>query len=125
MAEEYEKSLKGIPGLRLPIEKPWAKNVYWMYGILVEKAFGLSRDQMMAQLKIQGIDTRSFFVPMHMQTVFKDKAVKSKRFGRYPVAERLSEQGLYLPSGLTITRDQIRYIGDQIKRLAAEAVKRK
>jgi perosamine synthetase len=125
MAEEYEKSLKDIPGLRLPIEKPWAKNVYWMYGILVEKAFGLSRDQLRAQLKILGIDTRSFFVPMHMQTVFKNKAVKSKRFGRYPVAERLSEQGLYLPSGLTITRDQIRYIGDQIKRLAAEAFKRK
>ncbi|MCJ7833273.1 MAG: DegT/DnrJ/EryC1/StrS family aminotransferase [Deltaproteobacteria bacterium] len=125
MAKEYEKSLKGIPGLRLPVEKPWAKNVYWMYGILVEKAFGLSRDQLMAQLKIQGIDTRSFFVPMHLQTVFKDKAVKSKRFGRYPVAERLSEQGLYLPSGLTISRDQIRYIGGQIKRLAAEAFKRK
>ncbi|MGA3083271.1 MAG: DegT/DnrJ/EryC1/StrS family aminotransferase [Thermodesulfobacteriota bacterium] len=118
MAREYEKELKPIPGLRLPIEKPWAKNVYWMYGILVEKAFGLSRDQLMVQLKNQGIDTRSFFVPMHLQAVFKEKVVKSKRFGRYPVAERLSEQGLYLPSGLTISRDQIRYIGDQIKRLA-------
>jgi len=73
----------------------------------------------MIQLKNQGIDTRSFFVPMHLQTVFKDKVVRAKWFGRYPVAERISEQGLYLPSGLTITRDQIRYIGDQIKRLAA------
>ena len=125
MAEEYEKGLKGIPGLRLPIEKPWAKNVYWMYGLLVEKAFGLSRDQLMAQLKIQGIDTRSFFVPMHMQTVFKNKAVKSKQFGRYPVAEMLSEQGLYLPSGLTITRDQIRHISDQIKRMSIRSFKRK
>jgi len=119
MAREYEKELKNIPGLRLPIEKPWAKNVYWMYGILVEKAFGLSRDQLMVQLKTQGIDTRSFFVPMHLQTVFKEKAIKSKQFARYPVAERLSEQGLYLPSGLTISLDQIRYIGDQIKRLAS------
>ncbi|OGP51698.1 MAG: hypothetical protein A2Y79_02135 [Deltaproteobacteria bacterium RBG_13_43_22] len=119
MAKEYEKVLKDIPGLRLPIEKPWARNVYWMYGVLVEKALGLSRDQLMIQLKNQGIDTRSFFVPMHLQTVFRDKAVKAKWFGRYPVAERISEQGLYLPSGLTITRDQIGYISNQIKRLAA------
>ncbi len=54
MAGEYEKGLKDISGLRLPIEKSWAKSVYWMYGILVEKEFGLSRDQLMDRLKKTG-----------------------------------------------------------------------
>jgi perosamine synthetase len=118
MARAYTQVLQGLPGLRLPLEKPWARNVYWMYGILIEESFGRSRDQVMAALKKQGVDTRSFFFSMHQQPVFKDRRVKSRRFGRYPVAERLSEQGFYLPSGLTISRDQIRYIGEQMRRLA-------
>ena len=117
MAGEYAKGLKDIPGLRLPIEKSWAKSVYWMYGILVEKEFGLSRDQLMGQLKNQGIDTRSFFVPMHVQPVFNQGAGKAKKYGPYPVAEKLSEQGFYLPSGLTISPEQIQYICRQIKKI--------
>jgi perosamine synthetase len=116
MAKEYEKGLKGIPGLRLPIEKPWAKSVYWMYGILVEKEFGRTRDELMGWLKRQGIDSRSFFVPMHRQPVFNRGARKFKKFGSYPVAEKLSAEGFYLPSGLTISREQIEYICRQIKK---------
>jgi perosamine synthetase len=117
MAKEYEKGLKDIPGLRLPIEKPWAKNVYWMYGILVEKEFGCSRDQLMGRLKKWGIDTRSFFIPMHQQPVFTGGSGKAKKFGPYPVAEKLSEQGFYPPSGLTLSQDQIQYICRQIKKI--------
>jgi perosamine synthetase len=117
MAKEYEKGLKNIPGLRLPIEKPWAKSVYWMYGILVEKECGCSRDQLMERLKKKGIDTRSFFVPMHRQPVFSGRGGKVKKVGPYPVAEKLSEQGFYLPSGLTISSEQIEYICRQIKKI--------
>ncbi len=117
MAKEYEKGLKDIPGLRLPIEKPWAKSVYWMYAILVEKEFGCSRDQLMNRLKKRGVDTRSFFVPMHQQPVFAGGRFKAKQFGPFPVAEKLSEQGFYLPSGLTISQDQIQFISRQIKKL--------
>lgn len=116
MAQKYEKGLKNISGLRLPIEKPWAKSVYWMYGILVEEEFGLSRDQLMDQLKKKGIDTRSFFVPMHRQPAFTGRGRRVKKFGPYPVAEKLSEQGFYLPSGLTISSEQIEYICRQIKK---------
>ncbi|MEW6188211.1 MAG: DegT/DnrJ/EryC1/StrS family aminotransferase [Thermodesulfobacteriota bacterium] len=119
MARNYAKVLQGLPGLRLPVEKPWARNVYWMYGLLIEEAFGLSKDRIMAALKKRGVDTRSFFVSMHQQPVFKNRKVKSKSFGPYPVAERLSEQGFYLPSGLTLSRDQIRYIGEQMRQLAS------
>ncbi len=117
MAGEYNKGLKGIPGLRLPVEKPWAKNVYWMYGVLVEKEFGLSRDQLVEELKKQGIETRSFFVPMHLQPVFTEDTRKARKYGPFPVAEKLSEQGFYLPSGLTISQDQIHTICRQIRGL--------
>lgn len=117
IAREYEKGLKGVPGLRLPIEKSWAKTVYWMYGVLVEPEFGLDRDELMDRLKQRGVETRSFFVPMHLQPVYNPSAKNSRHYGPYPVAEALSRQGFYLPSGLTISRDQIHTICDHIKKL--------
>jgi perosamine synthetase len=68
-------------------------------------------------LKQRGIETRPFFIPMHLQPVFTPDAKNSKHYGPYPVAEALSRQGFYLPSGLTLSRDQIRHICLQVKRL--------
>lgn len=117
IANEYCKGLRGIPGLRLPIEKPWAKSVFWMFGVLVEPEFGLDRDALMVHLKGQGIETRSFFVPMHEQPVFSPRTRKSVHFGPYPVAEAISRKGFYLPSGLTTSSDQIRFICRKIEKI--------
>ena len=106
MAASYAKDLAGVRGLTLPKEKPWARNVYWMYAVLVEDEFGLSRDEVMeTKLRKAGIDTRSFFVPVHEQPVFaRDNAYRGLSF---PVSTELSRKGFYLPSGLALTRAQI------------------
>ena len=33
-----------------------AKNVYWMYSILIEDEFGMSRDELMLELEKKGIE---------------------------------------------------------------------
>jgi len=108
IAETYNELLSGRPDITLPVEEPWAKNVYWMYGILIEESFGLSKDELMARLSELGVETRSFFCPMSLQPVFKGK---DHRFpdisGSYPVSVDLWNRGLYLPSGLTLTRRRI------------------
>ncbi len=51
-----------------PARGTWAKNVYWMYGILVdEHAYGMNRDQLRRRWPTHGIETRTFFIPMHCQ----------------------------------------------------------
>lgn len=42
-ASLYNRLLKGVPGITLPVEKNWAKNVYWMYSIVIENEFGIDR----------------------------------------------------------------------------------
>lgn len=118
LARAYAQELKGIPGLRLPTEKPWAFSVFWMYALTVEEPFGLSRDRLMAALKERGVETRSFFVPMHQQPVYAQGGLPCRRFGPYPVADEASQKGLYLPSGLTLTRAQIRYVAEQLRLLS-------
>jgi perosamine synthetase len=99
IAEAYGARLKDVPGLTLPLEKPWARSVYWMYGVVLESGFGRSRDELMERLKEKGVETRSFFIPMHRQPLFKKGACRAISFGPFPVAEKLAAQGLYLPSG--------------------------
>lgn len=115
MAASYKKLLTGVRGLTLPQEKKWARNVYWMYGVTVEKEFGLSRDELMKKLKEKGIDTRTFFIPVHKQPVFlKEKDYQGLDF---PVAEELSQKGFYLPSGLALTASQIMEVCQSIKEI--------
>lgn len=105
MANIYNEILSKIKGLTLPIERPWAKNVYWMYGILVEDEFGATRDELKDMLYKQGVDTRTFFIPMHKQPALKKLGLFKGE--RYPISDEIGHRGLYLPSGLAITEEQI------------------
>ncbi len=111
-AARYTRRLGRLPGLTTPPEADWATNVFWMYGLLVdEQKFGMNRDQLRAYLADRGIETRTFFIPMHLQPIYYD------RFGheRHPNAEYLCQKGFYLPSASSLTDDQIDYIVDVIQ----------
>ena len=109
----YNSLLKDIEGIRLPPEREWAKNVYWMYGILIEDGFGVSRDELMTRLKDRGVETRAFFIPVHQQPAFLRMDLFQGE--SYPVAEKISQQGLYLPSGSGLSREQIEYVCQVVK----------
>ena len=120
-ANLYNKLLRGVKGINLPPCKEWAKNVYWMYGIVLDKEFGLSKGRLREELLKEGIDTRSFFMPLHKQPVFSKKSSKYKNFpdvtGKYPLSENLGENGLYLPSTSSLPKEDIIYITDTIKNI--------
>jgi perosamine synthetase len=116
MARAYNSGLRGIAGIRLPIEEAWAKNVYWMYAILVDKKeFGISRDKLREELFKEGVDTRAFFYPMNKQPVFRKMGLFLKE--SYPVSERIAEGGLYLPSGLSLDEEKTDLVCEKIKKI--------
>jgi perosamine synthetase len=102
---EYARRLSGIEGLQLPAEEPWARNVFWMVGVVLSDETGLTAARLAERLGDRGIETRPFFLGMHEQPVFRRLGLF--RGDRHPVAERLARQGLYLPSGAGLTDDQI------------------
>lgn len=115
IGQTYNELLAGQEGLTLPAEESWAKNVYWMYGVLAdEKLFG-TRDALMARLKEKGVDTRAFFCPMSLQPVYKGS---DPRFpdsaGGFPVSVDLWNRGLYLPSGLSLTRADMETVAEKL-----------
>jgi perosamine synthetase len=115
-AKLYNSLLSNVEGIVASPEARWAKNVYWMYSILVTPSYGLNRDELMTKLSEQGIETRPFFVPVHQQPIFSGSYGNEK----YGIAEMLSQTGLNLPSGNTLTEDQIRYVALAIRSLARQ-----
>lgn len=112
----YLEYLTDVPGITFQIEKPWAKNVYWMNGVLIdEEKFGMDRNTLMVKLREQGIDTRLFFVGMHKQMSLQKFGCDVT--GDYPVSRHLENNGMYLPSGSGLTKSQIKRISDAIIRL--------
>ena len=105
----YKKYLESVLGITLQPEKEWAKNVYWMNGIVVNpEEYGMARDELMLKLRENGIDSRLFFTGMHKQPSLRKYGCDCS--GEYPISDWLSENGLYLPSGSGLKKQDIEYI---------------
>ena len=113
----YNQKLKGIKGLILPVEKPYAKNVYWMYGVVLSESVSLTKEKVMQELKKMGIDTRDFFIPMHKQPVYINKTIENAPDcgGNFKIADKISERGFYLPSSSNITDEEIKTVCDALR----------
>jgi perosamine synthetase len=121
-ATSYTQLLRDVEGLRLPVERPWARNVYWMYGVIVEDGFGCSRDDLMRELSKRGVETRTFFIPMHEQPLFHRHGLF--RNEQYPIASDIGRRGLYLPSSTGLTQEEIAYVVDAVRDVQREARQR-
>jgi perosamine synthetase len=109
----YTELLSDVPHITLPPEEPWAMNVYWMYSILVQEGYGVSRDDLATKLRERGIDSRNFFYPIHTMPPYVEYAQNES----FPVAAELAAKGINLPSSVTLTEEQIRYICQAIKEI--------
>ena len=118
MAQSYHGLLRDLNGLQLPVEKDWAKSVYWMYTVLLKPDLNISQAYFMKRLREAGIDTRTFFAPLDEQPVFN--STRFQPIEDYPVCRSLSKRGLYLPSGLAITDNQIDRVCKAIRKILAE-----
>jgi len=121
VAKTYNDLLSTIDGLQLPAEAEWARNVYWMYAVVVQPEFGASRDRLMDWLRQDGVDTRTFFCPMNQQPCL----ISSDSFRKVdcPVADRLWETGLYFPSSHNLTAETIEKIVSSVKTLFDQAAR--
>lgn len=104
-ASFYNEKLKNIKGITLPEEKEWCKNVYWLYSILIEDDYKISRDELVEKLGSSGIESRPFFMPVHDMPPYRDC-----RHGDMSVTNEIAAKGINLPSSVGLTKDEIRNV---------------
>jgi perosamine synthetase len=105
----YHERLRDLPQIKLNVERPWARNIYWMTSIVLDDRAGIGRDDVMAGLKERHVDSRPFFPPVSSFPMFANGA------GRNPVAYRVSAGGINLPSGHNLTEDDVDYVCSALK----------
>jgi len=111
----YVKLLAGVKGVKVmcqPEGEGFDSN-YWLTCITVEpKVAGFTREDVRLALDADNIESRPLWKPMHLQPVFKD----APYYGN-GTSERLFEIGLCLPSGPTLTDEDILRVSLVIKKL--------
>jgi perosamine synthetase len=117
-ASYYKERLSSVPGVHFQAEPPNARPVYWMYAIQLDEALGADAESMMRHLKDKGIGTRPFFLGLHAQPVLRKQGILAEE--PFPHTDQAHKQGLYLPSGLTLTRSQIDVVCDAVHDIVQE-----
>ncbi|BDF56876.1 MULTISPECIES: DegT/DnrJ/EryC1/StrS family aminotransferase [Butyricimonas] len=101
----YVKLLAGLKGVKVmcqPEGEGFNSN-YWLTCITVEpEEAGFTREDVRLALDEENIESRPLWKPMHLQPVFKD----APYYGN-GTSERLFEIGLCLPSGPTLTDEDV------------------
>lgn len=106
MGKFYTKELRGVKGLRLPVEKTsYADNIYWVYGLVLDEDINIDNRQMQKLLANEGVGARTFFWCMHEQPVYQKKGLFAGE--KYQNAEYLARKGFYIPSGLALNKEQM------------------
>jgi perosamine synthetase len=117
VARQYNTLLADIPGLTLPPDSDWGPNVYWVYAVLIDKAFGLDRKTLQTELKKRGIETRRFFYPLHRQPIMPKTGIRST-FSR---SIEIADKGLYLPSYVGMDPPTVRHVAEHVLQMHAQA----
>jgi len=105
--EWYREELFGIDGLLINKKSIGEDSIYWMTSIVLDKDFGITRNEVMEKLKENDIDSRPFFQPMSSFRMFKQV--------NNPVSLHIGSNGINLPSGHNLTKDEVKYVCDTIK----------
>ena len=112
LASEYRQRLSESRCLRLPVERDYAKNVYWMYHVVLEPEAPKARAQVMTELRARGIESRPGFVPYNMQKIFVEKGIVEPE--SCPTANDLARNAFYIPSSSNISKSDIEYVADSL-----------
>ncbi|TQV83025.1 DegT/DnrJ/EryC1/StrS family aminotransferase [Aliikangiella coralliicola] len=98
----YKAGLEGVEQVKL-FENNVSTTAPWFYDALVER-----REDLIAHLKGKGIGSRVMYPPINQQRAYAED-------GSYPTSELIGEKGLWLPSAVQLTDEEIDYIIESIK----------
>jgi perosamine synthetase len=112
----YRAALTGIPGIGFQPQAAWAVPAPWLFCMTVdEAAYGRSRDELMAILATEGVETRPFFIPIHRLPPYVDSPGSRRDL---PHTDRIGGMGMNLPTSNFLPDVEIAWIADVIRRNA-------
>ena len=107
--DSYKCKLNNISGIEFQPIAEWATPAPWLFNIVINsEKYGHTRDELMAYLQNNGVETRPFFIPLHTLPPFRDESLKRNEY--LPVTDDLAAKGINLPTYTALTEENLDYI---------------
>ncbi len=105
----YTEELAKLPDIKMNVEKPGTKNLFWMPSVIFGNSYSFDREDLIRTMNADGIGFRPFFFPLSMYPMFvtKDSNV---------VSYSLFKTGINLPSYHDMTREDVKSVCACLKR---------
>ncbi|GAB6278072.1 MAG: aminotransferase class I/II-fold pyridoxal phosphate-dependent enzyme [Lentimicrobium sp.] len=110
----YRTLLQDVPGIAFHTnpDADFESN-YWLTCIVIDpQEAGFTREELRLKMEEENIETRPLWKPMHLQPVFADCPYYGDN-----TEGRLFDDGLCLPSGPTLTDEDIERVAEVIKKM--------
>jgi UDP-2-acetamido-2-deoxy-ribo-hexuluronate aminotransferase len=109
VADRYDNSFAGIPGVITPYRAPWSTHVFHQYTMVLD---GPSRDALQQHLAAANIPSMIYYpVPGHRQKMFEHFDVAATEL---PVTDWLTERVISLPVHTEMDGEQLDYITSHV-----------
>jgi perosamine synthetase len=109
----YENGHSECNHVNMMPEAPSARSIYWMSNCQVRETCPMDREQLRAKLKVKGIDTRPVFPAISQYPIWHPVQHPA------PVALRVGNTGINLPSGVCLTRQDVDRVCRVIKEITS------
>lgn len=100
----YADRLVDLPWVSLNKEAAWARSIYWMTSLLLHDDCPIDRDTLRMRLRDSNIDSRPVFPAISRYPIW------GREIQPQPVANRIGDRALNLPSGVCLTEAQVAFI---------------
>ncbi len=111
----YKKNLSGCKGVTLNNEVDGIKNTYWMVTVILDKKFGIKKEQFIKLMEEKNISCRPFFYPLSAIPAYKNFKQSEKARKQNKISYQISPYGINLPSGLNMTEEKVKYVCKNLK----------
>lgn len=112
VANWYDERIEEIPGLQKPYISPTTTRMSWF--VYVIRCLEVNRNQLMDYLETQGIPSRPYFTPIHLQPFYVEKFGYQR--GILPQTEQAGDTFLALPFSGVMTEEQVNYVCTHLRK---------
>lgn len=124
VASWYREQLSEVAGISWQLRKDGCEsksgcgNVDWLFTLTLDESIQIGRDDLISKLFERGVETRPVFYPMHVLPPYREAAQED---GPFPVAERIAQTGLSLPTWAGLEREDVDYICRELRECIDDA----
>lgn len=111
VARLYAVHLQNVAGIRAPVVRPYVRMSWFVYVVTLPE--GLQREEVMKTLAEQGIPTRAYFSPVHLQQYIRK--ILGTQEGMLPVTESVAQRTVALPFHGRMSESEVQLVVEALR----------